>query len=434
MTNITPSSNNLLTGSEKNPYFGSLTILTSLFFIWGFITCLNDILIPHLKSVFELTYTQAMLIQFCFFAAYFVVSVPSGYLVEKIDYKAGIIAGLSIAGIGCLLFYPAASQHSYPLFLAALFVLASGITLLQVAANPYVTILGSPETASSRLTMTQAFNSLGTTIAPYFGSLFILSAAVKTAEDIKLLDANQLSSYQTAQAAAVQNPYLFIAALLFFIAIIFALIKLPNIKVIDQKPEHSVASSIDNQHHSAWGYNHLVLGAIAIFLYVGGEVCIGSFLINFMGEPAIAGLAENEAGKYVSFYWGGAMVGRFIGAAVMQRIHPGKVLVFNALAATCLVLITINSSGSIAMWAILSVGLFNSIMFPTIFSLAISGLGSHTGQGSGILCTAIVGGAILPVIQGLFADQIGIQAAFFIPVLCYLYISYYGWKGCIPSN
>ena len=434
MTNITPSSNDLLTGSEKNPYFGSLTILTSLFFIWGFITCLNDILIPHLKSIFELTYTQAMLIQFCFFAAYFVVSVPSGYLVEKIDYKAGIIAGLSIAGIGCLLFYPAASQHSYPLFLAALFVLASGITLLQVAANPYVTILGGAETASSRLTMTQAFNSLGTTIAPYFGSLFILSAAVKTAEDIKLLDANQLSSYQTAQAAAVQNPYLFIAALLFFIAIIFALIKLPNIKVIDQKPDQSVASSIDNQHYSAWGYNHLVLGAIAIFLYVGGEVCIGSFLINFMGEPAIAGLAENEAGKYVSFYWGGAMVGRFIGAAVMQKIHPGKVLVFNALAATCLVLITINSSGSIAMWAILSVGLFNSIMFPTIFSLAISGLGSHTGQGSGILCAAIVGGAILPVIQGLFADQIGVQAAFFIPVLCYLYISYYGWKGCIPSN
>ena len=434
MTNITPSSNNLLTGSEKNPYFGSLTILTSLFFIWGFITCLNDILIPHLKSVFELTYTQAMLIQFCFFAAYFVVSVPSGYLVEKIDYKAGIIAGLSIAGVGCLLFYPAASQHSYPLFLAALFVLASGITLLQVAANPYVTILGGAETASSRLTMTQAFNSLGTTIAPYFGSLFILSAAVKTAEDIKLLDANQLSSYQTAQAAAVQNPYLFIAALLFFIAIIFALIKLPNIKVINKKPDQSVASSIDNQHYSAWGYNHLVLGAIAIFLYVGGEVCIGSFLINFMGEPAIAGLAENEAGKYVSFYWGGAMVGRFIGAAVMQSIHPGKVLVFNALAATSLVLITINSSGSIAMWAILSVGLFNSIMFPTIFSLAINGLGSHTGQGSGILCAAIVGGAILPVIQGLFADQIGIQAAFFIPVLCYLYISYYGWKGCIPSN
>ncbi len=427
-------SDKLLQGNNKNPYLGSLTVLTSLFFLWGFITCLNDILIPHLKSVFELTYTQAMLVQFCFFTAYFVVSVPSGYLVEKIEYKGGIIAGLSIAGIGCLLFYPAAGQHSYPLFLEALFVLASGITLLQVAANPYVTILGNPDTASSRLTMTQAFNSLGTTIAPYFGSLFILSTAVKSVEEIKLLDLDQLTSYQTAQAAAVQNPYLFLAALLFFIAVVFALIKLPNVKVTNQECVNSEISFFDNQHDSAWGYKHLVLGAIAIFFYVGGEVCIGSFLINFMGEPNIAGLAENEAGKYVSFYWGGAMVGRFIGAAIMQKIKPGKVLAFNALAATCLVLITIICSGSIAMWAILAVGLFNSIMFPTIFSLAINGLGKHTGQGSGILCAAIVGGAILPVMQGLFADRIGIQTAFFIPVLCYLYISYYGWKGCIPSN
>ena len=427
-------SDKLLQGNNKNPYLGSLTVLTSLFFLWGFITCLNDILIPHLKSVFELTYTQAMLVQFCFFTAYFVVSVPSGYLVEKIEYKGGIIAGLSIAGIGCLLFYPAAGQHSYPLFLGALFVLASGITLLQVAANPYVTILGNPDTASSRLTMTQAFNSLGTTIAPYFGSLFILSTAVKSAEEIKLLDVGQLTSYQTAQAAAVQNPYLFLAALLFFIAVVFALIKLPNVKVINQECVNSEISLFDNQHDSAWGYKHLVLGAIAIFVYVGGEVCIGSFLINFMGEPNIAGLAENEAGKYVSFYWGGAMVGRFIGAAIMQKIKPGKVLAFNALAATCLVLITIICSGSIAMWAILAVGLFNSIMFPTIFSLAINGLEKHTGQGSGILCAAIVGGAILPVIQGHFADRIGIQTAFFIPVLCYLYISYYGWKGCIPLN
>jgi FHS family L-fucose permease-like MFS transporter len=427
-------SDKLLQGSNKNPYLGSLTVLTSLFFLWGFITCLNDILIPHLKSVFELTYTQAMLVQFCFFTAYFVVSVPSGYLVEKIEYKGGIIAGLSIAGIGCLLFYPAAGQHSYPLFLGALFVLASGITLLQVAANPYVTILGNPDTASSRLTMTQAFNSLGTTIAPCFGSLFILSTAVKSAEEIKLLDVDQLTSFQIAQAAAVQNPYLFLAALLFFIAVVFALIKLPNVKVTNQECVNSEISLFDNQHDSAWGYKHLVLGAIAIFVYVGGEVCIGSFLINFMGEPNIAGLAENEAGKYVSFYWGGAMVGRFIGAAVMQKIKPAKALVFNALAATCLVLITISCSGSIAMWTILAVGLFNSIMFPTIFSLAINGLGKHTGQGSGILCAAIVGGAILPVMQGLFADRIGIQTAFFIPVLCYLYISYYGWKGCIPRK
>ncbi|PPK74932.1 FHS family L-fucose permease-like MFS transporter [Methylobacter tundripaludum] len=421
MTNTTDSTN----GSDKNPYLGSLTVLTSLFFIWGFITCLNDILIPHLKAVFTLNYTQAMLVQFCFFTAYFVVSVPSGYLVEKIDYKGGIIAGLSIAGIGCLLFYPAASSHSYPLFLAAFFVLASGITLLQVAANPYVTILGKPETASSRLTMTQAFNSLGTTIAPYFGALFILATAVKTADEIQLLNADELSAYQAAQAAAVQTPYLLLAAVLFLIAVVFVLIKLPKIEAAEEQ----VSGGADDVHDSAWGYKHLVLGAIGIFVYVGGEVSIGSFLINFLGEPSIAGLAEQEAGKYVSFYWGGAMVGRFIGAAVMQKIQPGKALTFNAVTAALLVLMTMFGSGHVAMWTLLAVGLFNSIMFPTIFSLAVSGLGKHRGQGSGILCAAIVGGAILPVVQGLFADRIGIQQAFFIPVLCYCYIAYYGWRG-----
>ncbi|MDD2658751.1 MAG: sugar MFS transporter [Methylococcales bacterium] len=415
--------------SGKNPYFGSLIILTSLFFIWGFITCLNDILIPHLKSVFTLNYTQAMLVQFCFFTAYFVVSVPSGYLVEKIDYKGGIIAGLSIAGIGCLLFYPAASRHSYLLFLAAFFVLASGITLLQVAANPYVTILGKPETASSRLTMTQAFNSLGTAIAPYFGALLILSTAVKSAGEIKLLNADDLSAYQAAQAAAVQNSYLFLAAVLFCVAIIFVMIKLPEIKSTGHQFVNADKMSSGDEHDSAWGYKHLLLGAAGIFVYVGAEVCIGSFLINFLGEHSIAGLEQKDAGKYISFYWGGAMVGRFFGAAVMQKIQPGKVLAFNAVTAAALVLITIISSGYVAMWAILSVGLFNSIMFPTIFSLAVNGLGKHTGQGSGILCAAIVGGAILPVVQGIFADWIGIQCAFFIPVLCYCFIAHYGWKG-----
>jgi len=421
MINATDPTNS----ADKNPYLGSLTVLTSLFFIWGFITCLNDILIPHLKAVFTLNYTEAMLVQFCFFTAYFVVSVPSGYLVEKIDYKGGIIAGLSIAGIGCLLFYPAASSHSYPLFLAAFFVLASGITLLQVAANPYVTILGKPETASSRLTMTQAFNSLGTTIAPYFGALFVLATAVKTADEIQLLNADELSAYQAAQAAAVQTPYLLLAAVLFLIAVVFVLIKLPKIEATEEQ----VSGGADDVHDSAWGYKHLVLGAIGIFVYVGGEVSIGSFLINFLGEPSIAGLAEQEAGKYVSFYWGGAMVGRFIGAAVMQKIQPGKALTFNAVTAALLVLMTMFGSGHVAMWTLLAVGLFNSIMFPTIFSLAVSGLGKHTGQGSGILCAAIVGGAVLPVVQGLFADRIGIQQAFFIPVLCYCYIAYYGWRG-----
>ena len=419
---------NALADANKNPYLGSLTLLTSLFFIWGFITSLNDILIPHLKSVFTLNYTQAMLVQFCFFTAYFVVSMPSGYLLKKIAYKGGIIAGLAIAGLGCLPFYPAASLHSYPLFLAALFVLASGITLLQVAANPYVTLLGKPETASSRLTMTQAFNSLGTTIGPYLGALLILAAAVKSAEEISLLNADELSAYQALQAAAVQVPYLFLAAVLFLMALVFAMIKLPDIQA-DEQPDNADKVLFDNDHDSAWGYKHLVLGAIGIFMYVGAEVCIGSFLINFLGEPNIAGLPEAEAGKYVSFYWGGAMVGRFIGAAVMQKIPADKVLAFNAVTAAVLVLITMAGSGSVAMWTLLSVGLFNSILFPTIFSLAVNGLRKHTGQGSGILCAAIVGGAIVPVIQGLFADRIGIQAAFFIPVLCYCYIAYYGWLG-----
>lgn len=375
--------------------------------------------------MFSLNYTEAMLVQFCFFTAYFVVSVPSGYLVKKIDYKGGIIAGLTIAGIGCLLFYPAASSHSYPLFLAAFFVLASGITLLQVAANPYVTLLGKPETASSRLTLTQAFNALGTTLAPYLGALFILAATVKTADEIKRLNVDKLSAYQAAQAAAVQSPYLLLAALLFFMAIIFALIKLPTLAVAN-----SGASGIANDgHNSAWHYKHLVLGAIGIFVYVGGEVSIGSFLINFLGEPSIAGLAERDAGKYVSFYWGGAMVGRFIGAAVMQKIQANKALTFNAITAALLVLVTLFGSGKIAMSAILAVGLFNSIMFPTLFSLALNGLGKHTGQGSGILCAAIVGGAIIPLVQGLFADRFGIQQAFFIPLLCYSYIAYYGWRG-----
>lgn len=413
--------------TRQKSYLGSLSVLTSLFFIWGFITCLNDILIPHLKAVFTLSYTQAMLVQFCFFTAYFVVSVPSGYLVEKINYKGGIIVGLVLAGSGCLLFYPAAGLHSYPLFLSAFFVLASGITLLQVSANPYVTVLGSAETASSRLTLTQAFNSLGTTLAPYFGALFILSTAVKSADEIKALNADELTAYQLAEAAAVQNPYLFLAAVLFLMAAVFAVLKLPE---INNDTQQTAATSDENHDRdSAWQYPHLVLGAVAIFVYVGGEVCIGSFLVNFLGEPSIAGLAEQDAGKYVSFYWGGAMVGRFIGSAVMQKIHPGKVLMFNALMAVCLVLATILGSGYVAMITLLAVGLCNSIMFPTIFSLALTGLGKHTGQGSGILCAAIVGGAILPLIQGVFADQLGIQHAFFIPLLCYLYISYYGYRS-----
>ncbi len=412
-------------GENKN-YAFALSVLTSLFFMWGFITCLNDILIPHLKAVFTLNYTQAMLIQFCFFAAYFVMSLPSGYIVEKIGYKKGIVLGLIIAGIGCLMFYPAAGTRSYGLFLTAFFVLASGITLLQVAANPYVTILGKPQTASSRLNLTQAFNSLGTTIAPIFGSMLILSVAVQSVETLSGMSAEDLAAYQLTEAAAVQNPYVILALVLFVIAGVFAVIKLPVIEAAT--PQETTSATVDNRT-SAWQYPHLVLGAIGIFVYVGAEVSIGSFLVNFLGEKNIAGLIEADAGKYVSFYWGGAMIGRFVGAVIMQKLNPGKVLGVAALIAALLVVITMLSSGSIAMWLILSVGLFNSIMFPSIFSLGVAGLGKHTGQGSGILCMAIVGGALIPLLQGFLADSIGIQKAFFIPVICYLYIVYYGMKG-----
>jgi len=426
-----PSTTQIANG--KQDYTFALTVLTSLFFMWGFITCLNDILIPHLKAIFTLNYTQVMLIQFSFFTAYAIVSIPAGILVEKIGYKNGIVIGLVTAGVGCLLFYPAAGYQSYIMFLGALFVLASGITLLQVAANPYVAILGKPETASSRLNLSQAINSLGHTIAPYFGSLIILAIAVKTAEELQAMSSADLDAYRLAEASAVQVPYLGLAAVLFVIAAVFAVIKLPKIEASEISASGDDGKNYHDMHKSAWGYRHLVLGAIAIFLYVGAEVSIGSFLVNYFGQSFIAGLKDSDAGKFVSFYWGGAMVGRFIGSAVQRKMKPAKMLIFNAFVAGSLVVVSMLTFGHVAMWAILAVGVFNSIMFPTIFTLAIDGLGKHTGQASGILCSAIVGGAIVPVIQGYFADTIGIHHAFFVPVLCYLFVAYYGMKGHKPS-
>lgn len=395
----------------------ALIALTSLFFMWGFITCLNDILIPHLKSVFDLNYTQAMLIQFCFFGAYFLISLPAGALVKRIGYKMGIVTGLAIASIGALLFYPAASLLKYPLFLGALFVLAAGITILQVSANPYVTALGDPKTASSRLNLTQAFNSLGTTVAPFIGAFFILSAATVGVDQI--LDTQ-------AQADTVKFPYLVLAAILALLALIFSQLNLPAIT------EHNSAEDTHTDAGSVWSQPHLVLGALGIFLYVGAEVAIGSFLVNFLGQDNIAAMEETEAAHYIAYYWGGAMVGRFIGAAVMRYVRPGRLLAFNAVCAIVLISAAILGSGSLAMWAILLVGLCNSIMFPTIFSLAINQLGSNTSQGSGIVCLAIVGGALVPLLQGVLADTIGIQQAFVVPLLCYFYIAYYGLKGSIP--
>lgn len=401
-----------------------LIIITILFFMWGLLTSMNDVLIPHLKSVYTLNYTQAMLVQFCFFGAYFVISLPAGLLIKKLGYQNGAVAGLIIAASGCALFYPAATSD-YAIFLLALFVLASGITILQVAANPYVTILGPARTASSRLNLTQAFNSLGTTIAPWLGGILILGGAVLTADQLNLLPAAKLAEYRAKEAAMVQGPYLALAAALLGLALFFAFAKLPKIQ-----HEHELKLSTDTtlNKKSALSHKHLVLGAIGIFLYVGAEVSIGSFLINFFGEENIAGLKEADAAHLVSYYWGGAMIGRFIGFAVMRYVSPGKTLAFNCICAVLLVLIATFTEGKLAMWSIIGVGLFNSIMFPTIFSMALHNLGKYTGQGSGILCMAIVGGAIVPLIQGALADTFGLQVSFLLPAACYLYIMYFGFK------
>lgn len=399
-------------------YVPALSVLTSLFFMWGLITSLNDILIPHLKAIFTLSYFQASFIQFYFFGAYFVMSLPSGYLVEKLGYRRGIIIGLVTAGIGCLGFYPAASVPSYPLILTSLFVLASGITLLQVAANPYVTVLGPPATAASRLNLTQAFNSLGTTIGPVLGSVFILAVATGAA-------VNQAREIET-----VQGPYLILAGLLFAIAVVFSQFKLPAIQGTDA----TTAPADDHNVPSVWKHPHLVLGAVAIFMYVGAEVAIGSYLVNLMALPEVAGLEENVAGGYLSLYWGGAMVGRFIGALVLRRVKPAQVLAFNAACAILLLIVAMSSAGKVAMWSVLAIGLFNSIMFPTIFTLGVAKLGRHTGEGSGVLCMAIVGGALVPMVHGYFADTMGLLASFFVPAVCYAYIVFYGLKGYVVRS
>jgi FHS family L-fucose permease-like MFS transporter len=410
---------------NANQHTKPLIIVTILFFMWGLLTSLNDVLIPHLKALYTLTYVQAMLVQFCFFGAYFVVSWPAGLLIKRIGYQHGAVTGLVIAATGCALFYPA-STTGYALFLFAFFVLASGITILQVAANPYVTVLGNPKTASSRLTLTQAFNSLGTTIAPTLGGLLILSGGVLTVAQFDALPALEQLAYKAKEAALVQGPYLALAAALLLLAVLFAFAKLPKIDHDDQQV--ALTSNEEKTAISIFSHRHLLLGAIAIFLYVGAEVSIGSFLINFLEQPQIANITAVEASKYVSFYWGGAMVGRFIGFAVMQKVSPGKALAFNAAFSITLILMAVFTQGSLAMWSIIAVGLCNSIMFPTIFSMALNGLGKLTGQGSGVLCMAIVGGALVPFVQGFFADNINLQLSFIVPAICYVFILFFGLK------
>jgi FHS family L-fucose permease-like MFS transporter len=373
---------------------------------------LNDVLIPHLKQLFDLSYTKVMLVQFCFFFAYFVGSIPFGKLVHRVGFKIGIVLGLSLTGCGAALFYLAASWRSFPIFLGAFFTLALGITLVQVAANPYVATLGPEGSAESRLTLVQAFNSLGTTLAPLLGSVLILKTQV-----------------ELNQTAAIQTPYLILSFLLFILAFFFYVLPFTGAKVGKLPLSLNVKGEINTIRQKALRSRHLILGAVGIFAYVGGEVCIGSFLISFLSDSAIAGIPEGDAARYVSIYWGGAMVGRFLGSWVMTWVPPARVLAFNGGMAVLLVLITLFSTGYVAMISILAVGLFNSIMFPTIFSLAIQGMGDYSADASGLLCTAIVGGAVLPVLQGTLADFVGVHNAFVIPMICYLYIIYYALRG-----
>src|SRR5258708_7864953 len=408
-------------------YGAPLATVTTLFFMWGFLTCLNDILVPHLKSIFDLSYAEVMLIQFAFFGAYFIFSLPSAKLVDWMGYKRSLVVGLLPMGLGAFLFGSGDSFRWFPLFLGALIVLAAGITCLQVAANPYVTVLGRPETASSRLNLTQAFNSLGTFLAPFFGGLLILSAAPKTMDDIRAMAPDVLQAYRLHEAATVKTPYVGLGIALVLLAVAIGSFKLPT----SEHAQHKVGEKVND---SIWNHPNLIFGAIGIFVYVGGEVSIGSFLVNYFGQPEIGGLTEKVAASFVAFYWGGAMVGRFIGSALLQKMSTRGLLGICAVCAAALVAISMLTTGHFAMYSIILVGFFNSIMFPSIFTLGVAELGPLTGDGSGVMIMAIVGGAIIPVAQGAIADRIGIHHAFFLPVICYLYILFFALSGSKPNS
>ena len=401
----------------------ALSVVSTIFFMWGFLTCLNDILIPHLKALFSLTYAQSALIQFTFFGAYFVASLPAGKLVSRVGYKNGISLGLLVAAVGAGVFFPAAKFESYPYFLCALFVLATGITILQVAANPYVSLLGPEKTASSRLNLAQALNSLGTTVAPHIGGLLILSGTVLTAAQLAELPQDQQTAYRLTQAEAVQGPYLVLAGILLLLAIIIFLFKLPSFS------ESHQGGASEGSFLSVLRKKHVLYGVISQFLYVGAEVSVGSFLINFMSQPEIGAMNEAQASKFVPLFWGGAMVGRFIGSALMQKIDAGKLLGFAATVAAVLIGICLVTTGPVSMYVLLGVGLFNSIMFPTIFTLAIRGLGAETEKASSLVIMSIVGGAIIPLIMGGLADHVSLHWSFALPLVCYLFIVFYGFRG-----
>jgi FHS family L-fucose permease-like MFS transporter len=425
--------------TEKKSFRSAFITVTVLFFLWGFITVLVDSLVPRLKDVFELSYFQAGLVQFAFFLAYLAISVPAGALLSRIGYQKGIIVGLITMAVGCLLFYPAASERVFWIFLVAYFTLAGGITVLQVAANPYVSVLGSEDGASSRLNLSQAFNSLGTAIAPLIGASFLLSDTIKSSEEIMVLSEVEKGSYYVSEASAVQIPFLYIAAFIGLLALLFVFIKLPTI--LEKSTVGGYGKLLKNKI--------VMLGALGIFLYVGAEVAIGSYLVNYFMSMNISEIIlQNETMKYLAesllntdlnsidpkaivgafvvFYWSGAMVGRFIGAYLTKIIAPTKVLSIFAFLAVLMLLVSMNTVGLVAMWSILAVGLFNSIMFPTIFALTIDGLGDLKPQASGLLCMAIVGGAVIPPAYGFLTDNVGFKIALLLVIACYGYILFFG--------
>jgi alpha-glucosidase len=418
-TSSTPLSSQSSAPITTPEYRLGLGVMMALMFMIGFLTCLNDILVPHLKQVFALNYTQIMLVNFTFFTAYFVMAIPSGRIIARIGYKRAIMVGLCTSGLAGVLFYPSAEFVSYPLFLFSLFVLASGFTLLQVAVNPFASALGPQETASARLTLTQAFNSLGTFIAPRVGGVFILTSAVA-------IGVSDPIARSLNEARSVQLPYLFFAGMLFLLALSILFIALPGVAMEED--------NTTGTFRGAWSVRGLRFGVVGIFCYVGAEVAIGSLLINFMALPEIGGFTDVQGAQYVAYYWGGAMVGRFIGSALLARTKPGVLLSIYAGVAGTLCSVAVLTSGSIALWALIVIGLCNSIMFPNIFTLAIRKTGEHTGHATSLLTMGIVGGAIIPLTQGALADRVGLHSSFVLPIFCYCYILWFALRGWSSEN
>ena len=431
---------------NNKTYINAFVLVTSLFFTWGFLTVLVDSPISRFREIFTLSYFESGLVQFAFFGAYFLLSIPAGFILTRIGYQKGIILGLTTMAVGCFLFYPAASFRTFGIFMLGYFVLAGGMTILQVAANPYVAALGSEETSSSRLILSQAFNSLGTALAPSVGAIYFLSDKILSKEEIELLDLESREIYYLSEASAVQGPFIFFGCFLLAIAIVFFFIKLPSLM---PKKENGTYLDAINQ-------KNLIYGVIGIFFYVGAEVTIGSYLVNYFLDMNLVDSIKNNSimnsiatffkhdifvlldngdykysnkavfGLFVTFYWSGAMVGRFIGSYLTKIFQAGRVLSFFALIAIFLIFLSAISNGLISMWSILAIGLFNSIMFPTIFTLSLNGLGNLKPKGSGLLCTGIVGGAIIPPLYGLLTDFMGFKFSLIVLSLCYLYIANFG--------